>query len=59
MDEVRGRFYWQGVGKKRKYQMINWQALCRPMEYGGVVFLNTKDMNTCLLSKWVMKIKGN
>jgi hypothetical protein len=38
MDEVRGRFYWQGVGKKRKYHMVKWQALCRPMEYGGMGF---------------------
>jgi hypothetical protein len=56
MDTIRGNFYWQGVGEKKKYHMIRWDTPCRPKEFGGMGFLDTRAMNLYLLSKWVMKI---
>lgn len=38
MDTARSRFYWQGVGGKKKYHMIKWEALCRPKDFGGMGF---------------------
>lgn len=57
LDTLRSDFYWQGVGdKKKKYHLIKRDALCRPKEYGGMGFLNTRIMNICLLSKWIWKL---
>lgn len=58
IDSIRGRFYWQGTGGKKKYHMIRWSALSRPKDFGGLGFIDTKVMNMCLLSKWIMKIEG-
>lgn len=59
MDTIRGRFYWQGNGRNRKYHLIKWQGLCRPKDFGGLGFMDTKTMNICLLSKWIMKLENN
>jgi hypothetical protein len=26
------RFFWEGVGDKRKYHMVNWSQLCQPKD---------------------------
>lgn len=58
MDSVRGRFYWQGVQKKRKkYHMMSWSAMSSPKDYGGLGFLETRKMNISLLVKWIFKLE--
>nr|AAP53772.1 retrotransposon protein, putative, unclassified [Oryza sativa Japonica Group] len=59
LETIRGRFYWQGNGKKKKYHLIKLQGLCRPKDFGGLGFLDTRIMNFCLLSKWIMKLEGD
>ena len=29
-DKHRGRFFWEGQGKKRKYHMVPWKDICKP-----------------------------
>jgi hypothetical protein len=55
IDTARGRFFWEGVGNK-KYHMIKWEALASPKEFGGLGFLDTRAMNTALLTKWIFKL---
>ena len=57
IDSIRARFYWQGTGKKRKYHMIKWEALCRPKEAGGMGFMDVRDMNISLLAKWIDRLE--
>ena len=38
--------------------MLKWKALIRPKEFGGLGFLDTRVMNLCLLSKWIMRIEN-
>lgn len=38
--------------------MLKWKALIRPKEFGGFGFLDTRVMNLCLLSKWIMRIEN-
>jgi len=58
LDAARARFFWQGVGSKRKYHMVKWDTLARPKEFGGLVFLGMRAMSTVLLAKWINCIDG-
>ncbi len=58
MDSIRARFFWEGLEKKRKYHMLRWEALCRPKEFRGMGFINTRVMNAALLCKWIFRIES-
>lgn len=58
MDSIRARFFWEGLEKKRKYHMIKWEALCRPKEFGGLGFIDTRKMNIALLCKWIYRLES-
>ena len=58
-DSIRARFFWEGSGPIRKYHWINWPAVCRPKDCGGLGLTNTKNMNIALLLKWVWKLFHN
>ena len=55
-DSHRARFFWEGAGTKRKYHMVNWPAMCRPKECGGLGLLNSRQMNVALMLKWIWKL---
>jgi hypothetical protein len=50
-DSHRARFFWEGVGAKQKYHLLNWPAVCRPKECGGMGIINSKEMNMTLMLK--------
>jgi hypothetical protein len=56
MDRSRARFFWEGVGDKRKYHMVDWATVCKPKKLGGLGVLNTKSMNIALMVKWIWKL---
>jgi hypothetical protein len=56
IDSIRGRFFWQGGGKKFKYHMAKWDSLILPKKFRGLGILNTRRMNDCLLVKWIWRI---
>jgi len=56
IDSIRGRFFWEGVGNKKKYHMVKWEALAVPKEFDGLGFIGTRAMNTSLLAKWIFKL---
>jgi hypothetical protein len=58
-DKVRSRFFWEGVGQKRKYHMVDWATVCKPKELGGLGILNTRIMNIALMLKWIWKLYQN
>jgi hypothetical protein len=33
MDRMRSRFFWEGVGDKRKYHMVDWAIVCKPKDF--------------------------
>jgi hypothetical protein len=55
-DSHRARFYWEGVGPKRRYHLVNWPAVCRPKAFGGLGITNSRLMNVALMLKWVWKL---
>jgi hypothetical protein len=59
MGMSRARFFWEGVGEKRKYHMVKWEVLCKPKEFGGMGFSDTRIRNICLLSKWIFRLEND
>jgi hypothetical protein len=57
-DSTRGKFFWEGVGNKKKYHMIKWEALDKPKEFGGLGFIDTRVMNTALLCKSIYRLES-
>jgi hypothetical protein len=53
LDKPHARFFWEGVGDKRKYHMVDWATVCKSKEFGGLGILNTKRMNMALMLKWI------
>jgi hypothetical protein len=56
MDSTRARFYWD-ASLKRKYHMVRWEVMAKPREFGGLGFTDTRLMNQCLLSRWIVKLE--
>jgi hypothetical protein len=56
MDKPRFCFFWEGVGNKRKYHMVDWATVCKPKAFGCPGNLNTKLMNISLILKWIWKL---
>jgi hypothetical protein len=55
-DKHRARFFWEGVGDKKKYHWVNWAEVCKPKEQGGLGVMNTKLMNISLMVKWIWRL---
>jgi hypothetical protein len=55
-DSHRFRFFWEGAGSKRKYHLLNWPAVCKPKECGGLGIINSKNMNVALMLKWIWRL---
>jgi hypothetical protein len=44
---------------KRKLHLLNWPAVRRPKDCGGLGILNSRKMNVALMLKWVYKLYQN
>uniref|UniRef100_J3LGX6 CCHC-type domain-containing protein n=1 Tax=Oryza brachyantha TaxID=4533 RepID=J3LGX6_ORYBR len=58
IDSLRSKFYWEGLGDKRRYHMVKWSNIAFPKDFGGLGFTETRAMNTALLSKWIFKLES-
>jgi hypothetical protein len=58
MDSVRARFFWEGFGEKKKCHMVSWDTLCKPRDFGGLGFIDSRTRNICLLSKWIYRLEN-
>lgn len=59
IDSLRSTFFWSGKGEKPSYHMASWDSLCRPNDFVGLGFLNTRIMNIALISKWIDKLANH
>jgi hypothetical protein len=55
-DKHLARFFWEGIGDKRKFHWVNWPAVCRPKDQGGLGVINSRFMNIALLCKWIWRL---
>lgn len=56
MNSIRANFFSQGAEKKNCYLMAKREMVTRLKEQGGLVFLDSRPMNECLLVTWIWKI---
>jgi hypothetical protein len=35
-DKHLARFFWEGIGDKKKFHWVNWPEVCRPKDQGGL-----------------------
>jgi hypothetical protein len=56
MDSAWARFYWDD-GLQKKYHMVRWEVMARLRSFGGLGFTDTRLMNLCLLSRWIVKLE--
>jgi hypothetical protein len=48
------------AGLQKKYHMVRWEVMARLKSFGGLGFIDTRLMNLCVLSKWIVKLeRGN
>uniref|UniRef100_J3MPR6 Reverse transcriptase zinc-binding domain-containing protein n=1 Tax=Oryza brachyantha TaxID=4533 RepID=J3MPR6_ORYBR len=59
IDSVRGRFYWEGMGERKRYHMVKWSNIAFPKDFGGLGFTDTGAMNIALLGKWIFKLESD
>lgn len=55
-DKHLARFFWEGVGDKRKFHWVNWPEVCRPKDLGGLGIINTRFLNIALMTKWIWRL---
>jgi hypothetical protein len=55
-DSHHARFFWEGAMTKCKYHLVNWPAMCRAKEAGGLGIINSKKMTIALTLKWILKL---
>jgi hypothetical protein len=55
-DKHLARFFWEGIGDKKKFHWVNWPAVCRLKDQGGLGVINSRFMNIALLSKWIWRL---
>jgi hypothetical protein len=55
-DRHLARFFWEGVGEKRKFHWVNWPEVCRPKDQGGLGIINTWFLNIALMTKWIWRL---
>jgi hypothetical protein len=57
MDMAKANFFWHGPHQKRKYHMAKWRVMASPKEAEGASFTDTRVMNICRLTKWLVKLE--
>jgi hypothetical protein len=55
-DRHLARFFWEGIGDKRKFHWVNWPEVCRPKDQGGLGIINTRLLNIALMTKWIWRL---
>ena len=57
IDMARAKFFWEGNDDKHKYHMVRWSTMCKPKEFGGLGFADSRTRNICLLAKRIIKLE--
>lgn len=45
--------------EKRRYHLVKWDQVCKPLAYGGLFILPIKAVNKAILGKWLWGVGCN
>jgi hypothetical protein len=54
--KIQRKFFWGGIGSRRKTCWVKWTEICKPKKEGGLGIKDLRLMNTSLLAKWRWKL---
>ncbi|KAF8390326.1 hypothetical protein HHK36_024851 [Tetracentron sinense] len=55
LTRLQRNFLWHGKGDKRKYHLVDWAQICKPLAAGGLNLAPLSVVNKALLGKWVWR----
>jgi hypothetical protein len=55
-DKHLARFFWEGIGDKRKIYWVNWPEVCRPKYQEGLGVMKSRFLNIALMTKWIWRL---
>jgi hypothetical protein len=56
LDFYKSQFFWQSDQTKKTYILTRWNIICWPKDQGGLGIKVLDNKNSCLLSKWLLKL---
>ncbi|KAK9931693.1 hypothetical protein M0R45_018961 [Rubus argutus] len=59
LQQLCAKFWWGSSPDKKKIHWLNWDALCKPKEEGGLSFRNLHLFNLAMLAKQAWRIVQN
>ncbi|WJX67429.1 hypothetical protein P8452_51895 [Trifolium repens] len=54
--KIQRKFFWGGIGSRRKICRVKWSEICKPKKEGGLGIKDLRLMNISLLAKWRWKL---
>ncbi|MGV7343306.1 hypothetical protein PJI17_31920, partial [Mycobacterium kansasii] len=57
--KLRRDFLWNGAGEGRKFHLLKWEEVYKPISEGGADIKPLDIMNTALLGKWIWRCLEN
>ena len=55
LEKLQRTFLWDSSGETRKYHLVDWQRVCRPLQHGGLAIRQLCRVNEALLGKWLWR----